>query len=78
MATGDADDHAVEVHLDRLPAERRTASTEPALRVGVTNASLSVLKNGRAKAMRSTTLTRVGTVLGGRPGGLLSYPGGRD
>ncbi|MEU2552314.1 helix-turn-helix transcriptional regulator [Streptomyces sp. NPDC014684] len=42
-------------------------------RVGVTNVNLSVLKNGRAKAIRFTTLTRICEVLQCQPGDLLSY-----
>jgi putative transcriptional regulator len=47
--------------------------TELAHRVGVTNVTLSVLKNGRAKAIRFTTLTRICEVLECQPGDLLSH-----
>ncbi|MFK0117121.1 helix-turn-helix domain-containing protein [Streptomyces sp. NPDC090994] len=69
----DADGHDIEVHLDRLLAERGMTLTELAQRVGVTNVNLSVLKNGRAKAIRFTTLTRICAVLRCQPGDLLSY-----
>lgn len=46
---------------------------ELAARVGVTNVNLSVLKNGRAKAIRFTTLTAICRVLECQPGDLLSY-----
>ncbi|MGW7067148.1 helix-turn-helix domain-containing protein [Streptomyces sp. NPDC054855] len=67
------DEHAIEVHLDRLLEERGMTLTELADRVGVTHANLSILKNGRARAMRFTTLTRLCEVLGCQPGDLLSH-----
>ncbi|MFF5004929.1 helix-turn-helix domain-containing protein [Streptomyces phaeochromogenes] len=65
--------HAIRVHLDRLLAERGMTLAELAARVGVTNVNLSILKNGRAKAIRFTTLTRICDVLGCQPGDLLSH-----
>jgi putative transcriptional regulator len=65
-------EHAIEVHLDKLLAERGMTLTELADRVGVTIVNLSILKNGRAKAIRFTTLTRLCHVLGCQPGDLLS------
>ena len=49
--------HAVEVHLDKLLADRGMTLTELADRAGVTVVNLSVLKNGRARAVRFSTLT---------------------
>ncbi|MFF3404489.1 helix-turn-helix domain-containing protein [Streptomyces sp. NPDC002659] len=63
--------HAIDVHLDRLLAEREMTLTELSERVGVTLANLSVLKNGRAKAIRFTTLTRLCEVLDCQPGDIL-------
>jgi len=68
-----AEGHDIEVHLDKLLSERGMTLTELALQVGVTNVNLSVLKNGRAKAIRFTTLTRICEVLECQPGDLLSY-----
>ena len=51
--------HGVSVHLDEVLADRGMTLTELADRVGVTVVNLSVLKNGRAKAVRFSTLTRV-------------------
>jgi len=65
-------EHAVQVHLDHLLAERGMTLTELADRVGVTVVNLSILKNGRAKAIRFTTLTRICQELGCQPGDLLS------
>lgn len=63
----------IHVHLDRLLAERGMTLAELATRVGVTNVNLSILKNGRAKAIRFTTLTHICRVLECQPGDLLSY-----
>lgn len=67
-----SDEHRVVCHLDRLLAERRMTLTELADRVGVTVVNLSVLKNGRARAVRFSTLTAVCDVLSCQPGDLLS------
>ncbi|TWP47908.1 helix-turn-helix transcriptional regulator [Lentzea tibetensis] len=66
----------IEVHLDKLLAERGMTLTELADRVGVTVVNLSVLKNGRAKAIRFSTLVRLCEVLQCQPGDLLSYRAG--
>ncbi|MEO5663938.1 MAG: helix-turn-helix transcriptional regulator [Nocardioides sp.] len=63
--------HGVSVHLDAVLADRGMTLTELADRVGVTVVNLSVLKNGRAKAVRFSTLTRICRVLGCQPGDLL-------
>lgn len=68
----DESGHAVTVNLDRLLAERGMTLTELAERVGVTVVNLSILKNGRAKAIRFSTLTRLCHELGCQPGDLLS------
>jgi putative transcriptional regulator len=67
------DDHAITVHLDRLLADRGITLTELADRVGITIANLSILKNGRAKAIRFTTLTRLCEVLACQPADILTY-----
>ncbi|MFK4070482.1 helix-turn-helix domain-containing protein [Streptomyces sp. NPDC029674] len=66
-------EHSIEVHLDRLLQERGMTLAELAERVGVTHVNLSILKNGRARAMRFTTLTRLCEVLECQPGDLLSH-----
>jgi putative transcriptional regulator len=73
MSPADADAHAIEVHLGRILEERGMSLAELAHQVGVTNVNLSVLKNGRAKAIRFSTLTRICEVLGCQPGDLLTY-----
>lgn len=63
----------IQVHLDRLLAERGMTLTELSERVGVTVVNLSILKNGRARAIRFSTLTALCEVLHCQPGDLLSY-----
>ncbi|HET6749673.1 MAG TPA: helix-turn-helix transcriptional regulator [Actinomycetes bacterium] len=66
-------DHRIAVHLDRLLDERGMTLTELADRVGVTVVNLSVLKNGRARAIRFSTLAALCQVLDCQPGDLLSH-----
>ena len=68
----DVDLHAVEVHLDAVLADRGMTLVELAERAGVTVANLAVLKNGRARAVRFSTLTALCRVLDCQPGDLLS------
>ncbi|MEU9789375.1 helix-turn-helix transcriptional regulator [Streptomyces sparsogenes] len=72
MSEQRAEPHAIHVHLDELLAERNMTLAELAAQVGVTNVNLSILKNGRAKAIRFTTLTRICHALNCQPGELLS------
>ena len=64
------------MHLDRLLEERGMTLTELAERVDVTVVNLSILKNGRARAVRFSTLTALCQVLNCQPGELLSYDQG--
>lgn len=65
--------HAIRVHLDRILAERGMTLTELAAQVGITVVNLSVLKNGRAKAIRFSTLSRICDVLQCQPGDLITH-----
>ena len=67
------DDHTIAVHLDKLLADRGMTLTELSERVGVSVVNLSILKNGHARAIRFSTLTRLCQALGCQPGDLLSY-----
>lgn len=67
---------AIGVRLDELLAERGMTLTELSDRVGVTIVNLSVLKNGRARAIRFSTLARLCEALGCQPGDLLQYEAG--
>jgi putative transcriptional regulator len=74
MATGDpSPEHAIDVHLDELLAARGITLTQLSQQVGVTIVNLSILKNGRAKAIRFSTLTRLCEALDCQPGDLLSW-----
>lgn len=66
------DDHRIEVHLDKLLADRGLTLTELAHRVGITLANLSVLKNGRARAIRFSTLSALCRELDCQPGDLFT------
>jgi putative transcriptional regulator len=67
------EDHGIEVHLDRLLAQRGMTLAELAARVGITVVNLSVLKNDRAKAIRFSTLGAICRELDCQPGDLLGY-----
>ena len=69
-------EHRVDVHLDELLARHGLTLTELADRVGVTLANLSILKNGRARAIRFSTLTALCEVLDCQPGDLLTVRSG--
>jgi putative transcriptional regulator len=66
-------EHKIVVQLDRLLEERGMTLTELAERVDVTVVNLSILKNGRARAVRFSTLTALCEALDCQPGDLLAY-----
>lgn len=66
-------EHRIGVRLDRLLEERGLTLTELADQVDVTVVNLSVLKNGRARAIRFSTLTALCEALDCSPGDLLEY-----
>lgn len=72
MAPSEADYNIV-VHLDELLASRGMTLTELADAVDITIVNLSILKNGRARAIRFSTLSALCEILGCQPGELLSY-----
>ncbi len=61
------------VNLDVEMAKRKMSLNELAERVGLTLANLSILKTGKAKAVRFTTLEAICRVLGCQPGDILEY-----
>lgn len=63
----------ITVNLDVMLARRKMSMTELSERVGITLANLSVLKNGRAKAIRFSTLEQLCRVLECQPGDLLEF-----
>lgn len=69
----EAEGHNIMVKLDDLLHERRMTLTELAERVGLTLANLSILKTGKAKAIRFSTLEAICRELDCQPGDLLAY-----
>ena len=69
---------AIRVTLDRLLLERRMSLTELSDKVKVTLANLSILKTGKAKAIRFSTLNALCRALDCQPGELLSYEPSTD
>lgn len=61
------------VNLDVMMARRKIRSKELAEKIGITEANLSILKTGKAKAIRFTTLTAICEVLNCQPGDILVY-----
>jgi putative transcriptional regulator len=66
----------IRVRLDRILLDRRMSLTELADRVGVTIANLSILKTGKARAIRFSTLDALCRELECQPGDLLSFEPG--
>lgn len=67
---------SIRIQLDRLLLERRMSLTELSDRVGVTVANLSILKTGKARAMRFSTLDALCRELDCQPGELLAWTPG--
>ena len=63
----------IEVNLDVMLAIRKMTSGELAEKVGITQANLSILKTGKAKAVRFSTLESICRVLECQPGDILKY-----
>lgn len=66
---------AIIVHLDRILLERRMTVTELAARIGLTVANISILKTGKARAVRFSTLEAICRALDCQPGDLLEHLG---
>jgi putative transcriptional regulator len=64
---------AIRVRLDEMLARRGLTLTELSAQVDVTVVNLSILKNGRARAIRFSTMARLCEALRCQPGDLLSY-----
>jgi putative transcriptional regulator len=64
---------AIEIRLDHLLLERKMTLTELAQRVGITVPNLSILKTGKAKAVRLSTLDAVCRELDCQPGDLMVW-----
>ena len=64
---------AIVVNLDVMLAKRKLSSGELASQIGITQANLSILKTGKAKAVRFSTLDAICKALDCQPGDILEY-----
>jgi putative transcriptional regulator len=64
---------AIVINIDVMLAKRKMSVTELSERIGITMANLSILKNGKAKAVRLSTLEAICKALDCQPGDLLEY-----
>ncbi|NLT95818.1 MAG: helix-turn-helix transcriptional regulator [Clostridia bacterium] len=64
---------AIIVNIDVMLAKRKMSVTELSEKVGITMANLSILKNGKAKAIRFSTLEAICKALDCQPGDILEY-----
>ena len=64
---------AIQINLDVMMAKRKMGLTELAKEVDITLANLSILKNGKAKAVRLETLNAICKALQCQPGDILEY-----
>lgn len=67
---------AIIVNIDVMLAKRKMSVTELTEKVGITMANLSILKNGKAKAVRFSTLEAICQALDCQPGDILEYKRG--
>ncbi len=61
------------INIDVMLAKNKMSVTELAERVGITIANVSILKNGKAKAIKISTLTKLCEALNCQPGDILEY-----
>ncbi|MBO5467039.1 MAG: helix-turn-helix transcriptional regulator [Prevotella sp.] len=64
---------SIVVNVDVMMAKRKMSSQELAERIGITQANLSILKTGKAKAIRFSTLEAICKTLECQPGDILEY-----
>lgn len=69
---------AIIVNVDVMLAKRKMASGELAEKIGITAANMSILKTGKAKAIRFSTLDAICQALDCQPGDILEYRPGED
>ncbi len=69
---------AIKVNLDMALARAKMTSGELAERIGITQANLSILKTGKAKAVRFSTLEAICRELDCQPGDILEYTDGAN
>ena len=67
------------INLDVMLAKRKVSVTELSERLGITMANVSILKNGKAKAVKLETLNKICRILDCQPGDILEYvPNGEE
>ncbi len=66
---------AIIINIDIMLAKRKMTVTELTKKVGITMANLSILKNGKARAIRFSTLEAICKALQCQPGDILEYRG---
>lgn len=67
------------INLDVMLAKRKVSVTELSERLGITMANVSILKNGKAKAVKLETLNKICKILDCQPGDILEYvPDGEE
>lgn len=64
---------AIIINIDVMLAKRKMSVTELTEKVGITMANISILKNGKAKAIRLSTLEEICKALDCQPGDILEY-----
>jgi len=64
---------SVVINIDVVMAKRKMRSNELAEKIGITKANLSILKTGKAKAIRFSTLSKICEALDCQPGDILCY-----
>ncbi|XRG79933.1 helix-turn-helix transcriptional regulator [Rossellomorea sp. GAMAL-10_SWC] len=69
---------AIIINIDVMLARRKMSVTELSEKVGITMANLSILKNGKAKAIRFATLEAICKALECQPGDILEYQNDGD
>lgn len=69
---------AIIVNLDVMMAKRKISSGELAEKIGITQANLSILKTGKAKAVRFSTLDSICRALNCQPGDILEFNDSAD
>ena len=68
----------IAINIDVMLAKRKMSVTELSNRVGITMANMSILKNGKAKAIKLETLSKICEVLECQPGDVLEYVPGQE
>ena len=66
------------INIDVMLAKRKMSVTELSEKVGITLANISVLKNGKAKAIKISTLTKLCAALDCQPGDILEFQKGDE